>query len=355
MKKFTVGILQFNPQTLWRRGGGEIHAEKYIEFGNNEQFEVERFDWSNPKKYDLIHLFGANHHLNDFGKYAQAEGIKVVITPILWPGGNFLKYKVLLAINKYFPFPDTLRLRKELLSQADLLIANTKIEKKYLNDVYEVESSKIAVYGSGVDAKWLNPAENENPIFEEYTIPEKYFLMVGRVTPLKNQLDVVKTFMATNHHLVIVGLADNEAKSYIYEIEYHLKKAKNITWIKGLPEGSNALASLYGSSQAHILFSDTDVAPLVNMEAAACRTIVISKPHVTVMEIMRGNMFAANDEAGLKTSLDLVANLDAKARESMLDKAYNLVKENHQWEYIVKSSLDLYSTILIDNNDREKV
>lgn len=341
-----VGILQLNPHTFWHRGGGEVHASKYLQLLNQSGYHAEWFDLKNPKRYDILHFFGANIQLAEWGKYAQKEGIKVVGTPILFPSESTLKYRAFLAFDRLLPFPTTLRLRKQILDDSDALIANTEAEKRYLVSAYATDESKITVLGTGIDQQFLNWQGSNQHLPEQVRNLDAYFLMVGRVTPLKNQLKVMQLLAGKPFKLVICGPPDAYESNYIKQIEsICATHSQQFIWIKGLNPDSEELKALYAFSFAHLLFSDTDVAPLVNVEAAGLGTLVLSRAHITVKEILGQHAYYV-DENNLIETLEMIQKMSEAERKQRIEKARNHVAQNFTWENIVQQSALIYTTLL---------
>jgi glycosyltransferase involved in cell wall biosynthesis len=337
-----VGILQLNPHTFWKRGGGEVQASKYVEFLHLFGYDAEWFNFKEPTQYDIIHFFGANIQLSEWGQYAAKQGIKVVGTPILFPTKNTFKYKAFLAFDQFLPFPTSLRYRKNLLEDAHRLIANTQVEKDYLSEAYGIDENKITVISTGVNSSFFETITSKSDLPEAMSNWDHYFLMVGRVTPLKAQLKVLEILKNTNLKMVICGPPDQYETQYLQSIRNLIAQHPNrFIWIEGLPADSRILKALYRYSAAHVLFSDSDVAPLVNMEASALGTLVVSKAHITVYEIL-GDLAIYVDKQNLVTQLDSVLKLTTTERETRIKALQKLVKENMTWEKIVEKSAKLY-------------
>jgi|GEM_PF-1543652 len=346
MRKIKVGIVQINPHTLWRQGGGEIHANKYIEYGNNDEFLIEKFDFKDPWSYDLIHFFGANYQMNEIGKYARKEGIKVVGTPILFPTKNVAKYRAVLRFGKMLPFPTTLNLRQQLLQDADLLIANSTPEAEYFTNAYDIPAARVTVLGTGVDESFLHYQFSDNDLPEALRNLNPYALMVGRVTPLKNQLSVASVFAKENIPLVIVGLPDASHMDYIDSLRSVIKDVPNITWIEGLPAKDKSLKALFSKAACHVLWSNTEVAALVNMEAAALGCPVVSRDHVTTKSIMGDNALYAGNEKELVQQVKELLSWSKVQRDNQKKQLQNYIGRKYTWERIVADNLILYKTLL---------
>ena len=345
MSKIKIGIVQLNPQTLWRKGGGEIHARKYIEYGNNDDVEISIFDFNSPQHYDIIHIFGSAYNLNEIGKYAKLENIKVVHTPILYPTESVFKYKLFLKFGTYLPFPTTLNLRQELLMSADVLIANSIPEAKYIQNAYTINESKIKVLATGVDSSFLKYEFSENDLPQEIRHLENYILMVGRVTPLKNQLDVLK-LLKGNYNLVLVGQADKSFPEYENEVREIVNKNEHVFWFENLNQNDNSLKAIYANAFCHILWSKTEVAALVNMEAAALGTLLISRNLQTTKDIMKEYSLYASYEIELLHNIKQLELLTSVQKTEKIEETKKYIKENYTWEKIVQDSIDIYKKLL---------
>jgi glycosyltransferase involved in cell wall biosynthesis len=345
LNKIKIGIVQLNPHTLWRKGGGEIHARKYIEFGNSENYEISIFDFNSPKAYDIIHIFGSAYNLNEIGKYAKLENIKVVHTPILYPTENVFKYKMFLKFGTFLPFPTTLNLRQELLMSADVLIANSKPEASYIQEAYSINENKIKVLGTGVDSSFLEYEFSENDLPQEIRHCEKYILMVGRVTPLKNQLNVLK-LLKDNYNIVLVGQVDKSFPEYESEIRILIEENKNIYWYENINQQDNSLKAIYANAFCHVLWSITEVAALVNMEAAALGTLLISRNLQTTKDIMKGHSLYASNETELLHNIKQLELLTLVQKSERIAETKKYIKEKYTWEKIVQNSIEIYNQLL---------
>lgn len=341
-----IGIMQLNPHTFWNRGGGEVHAAKYLKWLPSFGCEAEYFDYLNPKKYDIVHIFGANVQLAEWALYAQKEGIKVVHTPILFPSRNTLKYRFFLKLDAFLPFPTSLRMRKEMLEAPSLIIANTQEEKSYISRAYGIGEKKIKVLGTGVDSDLLSFRPESRFLPQEVSEKLPFALMVGRVTPLKRQLEVLRMLKGSGLNLVLVGPPDSSETSYINEIERIISENPHqFVWIKGLRPESDSLRSIYAYASCHILFSKTDVAPLVNMEAAALGTPICTVAHITVKEIM-GNLAHYISEENVVETIRGCINQTGAEREKESAKLQEFIRQKFTWEALVEKNVEWYKALL---------
>lgn len=346
MNKIKIGILQIHPHTLWRKGGGEIHARKHVQYGNTPEFETEFFNFSTPDKYDIIHYFGHSYQMNDIGKFARQEGIKVIGTPILYPATRIARYKWFLQFGRKLPFPTTLNLRQYLLQESDVLIANSQPEAEYLNKAYGIEEEKIKTIGTGVDRSYLSFAPDKKYLPDPVHKMDRYFLMTGRITPLKNQLEVVRLFKKLRLNLVLLGRADSDYPNYINDLRKEIEQTENIIWIEDILPDSNELKACYAFARAHILWSTTEVAALVNMEALSLGCLCICRNLPTTYDIMKENAFYAHDLKELEHQILNVKNITPGEKEERRIKGVNEIKQHRTWEHLVSETCKLYKNIL---------
>lgn len=344
--KHKIGILQIHPHTMWKKGGGEIHAAKYIEHGQRDDMQIEYFNFQRANEYDLIHYFGSSYQMNEIGKFAQLNGVKVVGTPILFPSKKVFKYKFFLKVGKLLPFKTSLNFRQELLKDSDFLLANSKPEAEYFEQAYGIKAHNIKVLGTGVSKDYLEYNFSETHLPEEVKTLDKYILMVGRVTPLKNQMKVAKLLSTTEHKLVLVGQADHSHPAYINELQELVNNSKNIFWLKEVKGDSDTIKALYAGAEMHILWSRTEVAALVNMEAAALGTSLICRDLPSTKSIVAEHARFASSEAELVNRINELSSLDKNERAKEIQDAKEFIRSHHTWEHIVDESIKIYRGLL---------
>ncbi len=339
-----VGILIINPHTLWKKGGGEVQAGKYPQLGNDDKFKIEYFDFRNPD-YDIIHYFGHGHQIHGIGKHARDQGIKVIGTPILYPAGKAWAYRAFLKLGQLIPFGTALNLRQELILASDAILANSEPEKEFIAKAYQYPISKIKIIGSGVDASYLEYRPERNHLPRAAQDLKDYLLMVGRVTPLKSQLEVAKLIIGTGENLLMVGQPDSSESDYCNELSELVDSHDELHWIKGVSPDSNELLSVYTHASCHILWSTTEVAALVNMESAAlgCPTICRNLP--STMSLMKEHSLYASNERELLDRIKELKSWSEDERKQRIEAARSMIAASHTWERIIEKSKELYQAL----------
>jgi glycosyltransferase involved in cell wall biosynthesis len=131
-------------------------------------------------------------------------------------------------------------LNKKILTQADMVIADSNSTKKDLEDLMNVAPEKIEVAHLGADIKANGITREE--INSKYNLPDKYFLFVGTIEPRKNLAGVInalnllldgvslavagqwgwkneaeRKMMEGNKRAVMLGYVSEEEKSALYK------------------------------------------------------------------------------------------------------------------------------------------
>ena len=338
-----VAVCQWFPPTLWCQGGGEIHAKQYIRYLNKlEGVEAFRFCPLTEQDYNILHIIGTNYHLNEIGKYARLADKKVVITPIVYNPRHPYQYRLYNALFNAFGIETLINTRKEMLENSDIILANTLVEKTFIQKAFGIESKQIDVVGVGVAVN--DYKDIDDSIFREKYGLNEYVLSVGRVTPLKRQLDILDAARSAGVPLVLIGPPDQDNQEYLLKVEEGLKESRGV-WIRGLKHNSPELLSAYKGSLCHVLFSTSETAGLVNLEAIGAGTIVVTCPHKTVKEIIHNHGVYVNSTDDLKSKINMIAGLSSGERERHINKAREYVIRNHSWEKVAKETMEVYKRL----------
>lgn len=150
-------------------------------------------------------------------------------------------YRSLFDVRKLYPtlisvFMGLKKMHKKTLAMADVVLVQTDMEAKDLKDVYGVDFTWQRV-PNGVGSHFINPAAYENTLGLI-----DYILVVGRIEPRKNQLNIIKAvaLFREKHNLdvplVFVGRkASLKHFEYVFRFDRVLAKNPWIHYIKETP------------------------------------------------------------------------------------------------------------------------
>lgn len=344
-----VGICQWYPAATWCRGGGEVCAEKHVEYLNKiDGVCAEYFHPHLCRDVDILHIIGSNYHLNEFSRYARLQGIRVALNPIAYRRRPAWTYRWWLSALSVARVRTPLAMTKEIISSVDLVMANTNTEKLFVSRAYRIPAERIAVVNQGVDLTGYAAADGK--LFRDEFGHGNYVLSVGRVTPWKRQLDILRILSPLPCKVVLIGPPDDGHPEYASAVEDYVTRSDKAFWLKGLPHDSPLLASAYAGSRCHVLWSDGEVAPLVNLEAMAAGTIAVSRPHRTVRDMLGVHGVYASNGSELRAAVEAACGLSDVERSATVASARQFALSTFSWESVAAQTVRLYRELLSSRN-----
>ncbi len=216
------------------------------------------------KYYDLIHIFNVSRVQDVFTLYrlAAAHKKRIVVSPIFidmrqYYGGRNEAY---LA-----SWRSANLMRREILAGASMLLPNSLQEARWIRELLLVDTPFRVVY-NGVDPSM---AEGDGDEFTRQYGIKDFILCVGRLSPIKNQLGLIRAIKVLKVPLVLIGPVNNHtyAKKCAEEAEGGIK------YIPALPH--QRLSNAYCASAIHVQPSFFETAGLASLEAGAAGTPVV--------------------------------------------------------------------------------
>jgi glycosyltransferase involved in cell wall biosynthesis len=197
-----VAVLGGVPSVLGG-GGLEIQIERTSAALRDRGLDVRHVrdappDWA----FDVLHVFG---HTADVGHYlhhwrrrpAHLVASPVVVVPERRE--RRLKVATRLPIPAFEP-----RVLRALATRADRLIALTRWEANLLTAIGGDRTAPIEIVGNGVDRRpFADRAELERRL--ETTLPDRYAIVVGAVSPRKRQRELAAALTGVMPLMVVGG------------------------------------------------------------------------------------------------------------------------------------------------------
>lgn len=177
-------------------------------------------------------------------------------------------------------------LRRGIIGQADILIADSKNTKDDLVNLLGINPEKIKVVYLGV-GRQFRPLDRSNPavlsIRNKYDLPEKFILYLGNLEPRKNIETAIESFMDVSHndvYLVIAGGLSWKSKTIIDLASRH-GRIKLIGYVDEADK-----PALYNLAEIFLYPSYYEGFGLPILEAMACGCPVIAAGNSSQMEIV---------------------------------------------------------------------
>lgn len=272
------------PSAFQNPGGGEILLIKTRQYLEREGIEVRLFDqWRDVfKAGDILHVFGSVKEALGLMETGRSKGVRIVHSPIIWYNWQSslrIAYSikerafciVRHAVKSFLPaFPSS---RKRMIQLADLVLAGSKGEAEQISRYFLIPENKIRVIHYGVEPKF---AHADPKLFESKYHLEKFVLMVGRIEPRKNQLQLIRAMKNQPIPLVLIGDPVAHHSSY-YQL-CQREAGKNIHFLGSFSPDSEELASAFRACQVFVLPTWFETPGLAALEAGmAGANIVITR------------------------------------------------------------------------------
>lgn len=269
---------------LWQRSGGlQVQIRETMKALRQLGCDAKLFDFNVDRldDYDLLHVFGAING-NDRIVAAGAEaGVPVVISPVLHP--PFSRREAALADLAtrltgrltHWQFSTTYEPIRRALTAAQAVVALGPAEKTVLERGYGTESRRITTIPNGV-ARYFFGADER--VFREQTqISGSFLLQVSSISEYKNPLASARVAAALRMPLVLIGQMHAGGQALLSGCRNLL--GDDFFYLGALAAESGLLSSAYAAASVLLLPSQSEVMPLVVMEALAAGTPVVMTRH----------------------------------------------------------------------------
>ena len=277
-----VGILSY-PMLFQRDGGLQIQVRETIAALNRLQanparpLEVQLVDANHERlaDFDLLHVFSASNGTYRILETATELGVPVVLSPLMAPSWNRASaWRARLADRLAGRLTDWMvqtsyAQTRRALQLARIVIALGEAERDALVQGFGLPAQAIRVLPNGINPHFFSA--NGDLFLRETGIAGPFVLMVGSVSPYKNQLGLARALAGAGLPLVLIGAAPREQQAYLQQ----LLDLPHVRWLGALDHADPLLASAYHAAAVAALPSQGEVFPLSVLEALAAGTPVV--------------------------------------------------------------------------------
>jgi D-inositol-3-phosphate glycosyltransferase len=252
---------------------------------------------------------------------------------------------------------------KQVMAVANRIIAATPAEEKQLEEMYQVEKSKITIISPGVETSRfypINPDEAREAI--ELTCKKRILLFVGRIEPLKGLANLIQALSIIRGNgkcgrdcycLVVIGGDPDASKDTMSAEMYKVKKLCSELGLDDLvlflgKRAQETLPYYYSAADMLIMPSYYESFGMVALEAMACGTPVVASqvgglPYL-VKDGKTGFVVPGGDPQALVEPLNRLMN-DPDLREKMGEQAVEHARK-YSWELIANQIASVYKELL---------
>ena len=285
----------------------------------------------NLKGYDIIHIFNVTRINEAYGffKNAALQGKKIVVSPIFVDMGRYLGT---VGAARQAAWRSANVLRREVLTGASMLLPNSQLEAQWIQKILYVDTPFRVVH-NGVDSYMAEG--DENKFISQYGLKD-FLLCVGRLSPIKNQLGLIRAVRDLHVPLILIGPVND----YKYAKRCAEEGMGLVKYIPCMPH--RELANAYRAAALHIQPSFFETVGLTGLEAAAAGTRVIASNRGAAREYF-GDMVSYVDpyEGG-----SIRRNVEETLNRPASDELKRYVIDNFTWGNAAEKTLAAYRAVL---------
>lgn len=313
-------------------------------------------------KYDLVHIFNIMRPFETylFIKNALKQNKKIVMSSIYWDFDEFNKLgrnsklmgflynnfdEFFVEKIKYFKRKDIIfkhkndffsffiKDYKKILENVDLFLPNSGNEGKIVQKKISDKINYQVVF---------NAVDKENFYLKNFSNRNKDSLIVSRIDPRKNILNLVEAFKDVNYQLDIYGNATPLHLGYLENIKQNMTNNINLNDYVS----HEKLIELYSQYKLHILPSWLETPGLSQLEAAACGCNILSTNRGSAEEYFGEMAFYCTPN-----SIESIKEGVIKAMNNLNEP--NIISEfildNYTWDKTAIQTKNAYERVLNNN------
>ncbi len=264
-------------------GGPRVQALQTARYLADCGVEVEFFnpwndyDW---KRFDLVHLFGANYMTYDIALRLHQFGVPFVTSSIFFTERSPATIRLTRAVERgikaaFSGVWTDYGFSSRICQLSRRVLPNTTDEAALIERGFEVPASRIEVIPNGVEMRFRDA--DPEPFIARYGVRD-FVLNVGHIGSLrKNVLSLIRALKDVDHPAVIIGKV--QKNDYSDSCLREASENRNITIIEGLANDSPMLESAYAACRVFALPSYFETPGIAALEAGLAGANIAITPY----------------------------------------------------------------------------
>jgi len=374
---YTTGmnILMVNRSNAYEVSGGDVvqmgkTANALTQLGMRVTIRLINQLQDEDGRYDLIHIFNiqtaeeSQHAL----EWARGRGFPVALSPIYWDPlpawfgdsdnlrsfwrrvkcvlGYHLGLEIYARWQRHrFPAQRQWQIQRTLLLAADIVLPNSWAEARVLVRDFRLPKSwlrSVQVVPNAIDEHlFINDAKLPTD-FLETTGGPGYVLEVGRVSPEKNNLALIKALWNVDIPIVFVGQPSPYHPDYVAKCRDYGQIRGNVHFFNQLPH--DQLPAVYRHASVHALPSWRETPGLVSLEAAAAGCNVVTTTIGSAHEYLGDRAWYCHPASERSIRRAVLAAREAPKNDSL----QHHVLSRFTWAKAAQATLDGYQRVITD-------
>lgn len=301
-------------------GGLQIQVLETVEAVNRAGHDMVLIDPARDKftDFDLLHVFACVHGNYTIVRQAQDLGVPVVVSPLVrshwtrWLGIKARWFDRLLGrLTQWHVTTEHSQIAR-CLTWAEACVSLGRLETEALQSAFQLPADKITEVPNGISRRFFEATPDA--ALRHYELQRGYVLCVASIDAHKNQLGLARALEGTGLQLILVGQCMPVNEPYLAQV----LQFAHVRHLGPLNYDNPLLPSLYAGASALALVSQSEVMPLVVLEAMAAGVPAVMTRHHGMTTAGMEDCLAEvdpNDAAAIRAALErMVAHPPGEAR-----------------------------------------
>lgn len=324
-------------------GGIQVRIKNFVE-NINDKFDYTLYNKWRDKiaDYDAVHIFKLTLDNYNMIVYCKKKNIPVIISSTI-PIEDSIKTRIMIVLGKYLKIRNGYWMMYQSFQYAKYICTQTIQEAMFIKRNYNIRMNKIKTIPNGININ-LNKRIDENLIFKNINLKEKYVLQVGRFDKNKNQLSIIKALKKEKIHVVFIG-GPGES------VEYYEKCKKNsneyfhfLGWVN---HDSDLLLSAYYNAQVVVLPSYKEIFGNAIIEGGALGANLVVTNAINLKEYDLQNLAYVINPHSIKDMKKKIMKAFNKEKNSNIK---SIIQKKYIWNEIVEKHRKLYEYAIKKND-----
>ena len=224
-----------------------------------------------------------------------------------------------------------------------MLLPNSNMELEWIRNTLMVDTRARIIY-HGVEPIFFDA--DEKWFINKYGL-SGFILCAGRLSPIKNQLSLIRAAGDLKIPIVLIGPVNNRD----YAVKCAREAQGRVKYIP--PMNQKELASAYHAAGVHVQPSWFETAGLSSLEAAAAGTPVAITAWGAAREYLKDKAAYVEPDSLDSIRAGIIAALKQNTASGKLEEIKEYIKDRFTWDKAARDTLDAYKEVLAEDYEPE--